>query len=81
MSCKSHKRSAAKTPTVEQIQAHDLLDIAALCIVVGGTKPVSKATVYRLVKSGRLPPPIHVSPNIRRWVRGAVVSAMTSGTA
>jgi predicted DNA-binding transcriptional regulator AlpA len=88
MSRKSRQRAVANrkpaVPSIEQIQAHDLIDVDAMCVLVGGNRPVNRATIYRNVKAGRLPKPIRVSPNVSRWVRPAVVSvlkAMTSGAA
>lgn len=42
-------------------------DIRYVCRFFGGTKPVSKATVYRMVKSGVLPAPISVNGS-SRWI-------------
>jgi hypothetical protein len=36
------------------------------CAVIGGSRPVSRATYYRGVKEGRYDPPLHPSPGISR---------------
>ncbi len=85
MSRKSRKptqrRKPIAVPSVEQIQAHDLIDIGAVCVLVGGTKPVNKATVYRGVAAGRLPKPVMVTPNSARWVRSEVLGAIQGAIA
>ena len=43
-----------------------LLDIKAVCIRLGGTRPVDPATIYRAVQAGTLPPPIKFG-RIARW--------------
>ena len=43
------------------------MSIDTLSERVGGTKPVSKSTIYRMVAKGLLPKPKHPSPGISRW--------------
>jgi hypothetical protein len=40
--------------------------IDAACKVIGGDKPISKATFYRGVARGIYPAPFHPSPNVSR---------------
>jgi predicted DNA-binding transcriptional regulator AlpA len=47
----------------------ELLDEAAACKFIGGSKPIHPATLWRGVKAGRYSPPVHVGPNIVRWLR------------
>jgi predicted DNA-binding transcriptional regulator AlpA len=50
--------------------ADDLVDIEEACRIVGGTQsPIHPSTFWRLVKSGDIPKPIHLAPQIRRWCR------------
>ena len=44
-----------------------LWDIQFVCRFFGGTKPISKATVYRMVKRRILPAPINVYGS-SRWI-------------
>jgi hypothetical protein len=45
-----------------------MLDIDELCIFWGGKKkPISKATAYREIKAGRIPPGRNVGPNTVRF--------------
>lgn len=50
----------------------DLLDIHAVCVFFGGTKPINRATVWRKIKEGIIPPPI---PELQRWDRAACEAA------
>jgi predicted DNA-binding transcriptional regulator AlpA len=68
-------------PTIEQIRGTDLLDIDAVCVVVGGTRPVHRATVYRAVEAKRLPRPIFTTPNTARWLRSEVEAALEQAKA
>ena len=63
-------------PTTDDIEKHDLVDVNAMCVLVGGNRPVNRATVYRAVKAGRLPRPVMVTPNVARWVRSEVEAAI-----
>jgi hypothetical protein len=47
----------------------ELLDEAAACRLIGGTKPIHPATLRRGVDAGRYSKPIRVSPNAKRWRR------------
>ena len=48
----------------------DLVDIEAACRIIGGTEtPIHPSTLWRLVKAGDLPKPIHLAAQIRRWRR------------
>lgn len=52
----------------DSLQDDDLLDEQAACRFYGGTKPISPATLWRGVRDGRYARPIHVGPQIVRWV-------------
>jgi predicted DNA-binding transcriptional regulator AlpA len=45
----------------------ELLDAAAACRFIGGSRPINAATLYRGVKAGIYPRPIKVAPNVSRW--------------
>ena len=55
-----------------------LLDLDAVCRLIGGSKPVHPATVWRGVKAGRYPKPIQVSAKLRRWRRSKLVEAIAA---
>ena len=56
--------------------ALDFLSIDEVCRVIGGSRPVNRATVYRAVAAGRLPKPVRVSPNVARWLRSELEVAL-----
>jgi GH24 family phage-related lysozyme (muramidase) len=51
----------------------DLIDTDAACSIVGGTKPIHRSTLWRLVKAGKLPAP---NKRLRRWDKRAFVAAV-----
>lgn len=64
----------------------DFLDIHAMCIRLGGTRPVSPSTVYRRVREGVLPRPVKIAPHAEpRWVKSdvdaAIMQALTDAKA
>jgi predicted DNA-binding transcriptional regulator AlpA len=67
-------------PTSSPATTLDLVDIDEGCRVAGGdAKPISRATFYRHVKSGRFPPPVKVTPGISRWQREKLIAAVLRG--
>jgi predicted DNA-binding transcriptional regulator AlpA len=54
----------------------ELLHRAAVCALLGGSRPLHPATLYRGVKAGRYPSPIHVGPGSSRWLRAEVEAAL-----
>lgn len=59
------------------LQLTDLLDGRAACVFFGGKeKPLHLATLYRGIKAGRYPAPIHVGPNTSRWLRSECDAAL-----
>ena len=54
----------------------ELLDVKAACKLIGGSKPIHPATLYRGIQAGRYPPGIPVSPNVRRWRKQKLVAAI-----
>src|SRR5271157_1316523 len=35
----------------------------------GGSRPIDPSTLYRGIRAGRYPAPIHIGPNASRWLR------------
>jgi predicted DNA-binding transcriptional regulator AlpA len=56
----------------------DLLDKRAVCRLLGGSKPIDQSTLWRWVKAGLLPKPIHIGPQVRRWSRQDCEAALRS---
>jgi predicted DNA-binding transcriptional regulator AlpA len=66
------------------LREDDLLDLKTVCRYFGGTRPIDPATLYRGIKKGRYPAPIHVGPGSSRWLRSeiqATLEAMIAGRA
>jgi predicted DNA-binding transcriptional regulator AlpA len=53
----------------------DLLDMEAVRRFWGGTKPVHRVTIYRLMNAGIVPKPYKVGPNTNRWRRTELKAA------
>lgn len=43
-----------------------------------GILPVSAATVWRMVRRGELPPPVHLSDGVTAWEETALVKAIAT---
>jgi predicted DNA-binding transcriptional regulator AlpA len=54
----------------------DLLDRATVCRYFGGSKPLHAATLYRGIKQGRYPKPLHVGPGSSRWLKDEVLACL-----
>lgn len=52
-----------------------LLDKGEVCRLFGGTKPINPSTLYRQIKQGRIPQPIHVGGS-SRWLRTECEAAL-----
>jgi predicted DNA-binding transcriptional regulator AlpA len=66
------------------MESSQLLDRDAACRFFGGTRPIHAATLYRGVRQGRYPKPVHVGPGSSRWLREeceAALQAMVEGRA
>lgn len=59
----------------------DLIDIKAVCRMLGGSRPVNPATVYRQVTAGTFPRPIKISPSSSRWFRSEIMAAIAERAA
>jgi predicted DNA-binding transcriptional regulator AlpA len=53
-----------------------LLDAKAACQLIGGSRPINPATLWRGVKSGIFPKPIKITPNANRWKRSELLDAI-----
>jgi predicted DNA-binding transcriptional regulator AlpA len=59
----------------------DLLDRVEVCRLFGGTKPINPSTLYRGIRDGLFPRPIHVGGS-SRWIRSeceAVLRTLMDG--
>jgi predicted DNA-binding transcriptional regulator AlpA len=82
--CRAHRLNLFLHPSSERGTVHMLadqvkllsgeedesyfLDIGAVCTFFGGSRPLSPSTIYRLVKAGRLPPPVSIGGS-SRWIQ------------
>jgi predicted DNA-binding transcriptional regulator AlpA len=57
-------------PRTSEPASDEMMTSLEACIFFGGEKrPLNLSTLYRGIKKGRYPYPVHVGPNISRWVR------------
>jgi hypothetical protein len=59
----------------------DYIDIEEARRIIGGTKPVHRATIYRNVALGRISPPDHPLPGISRFRRQVLLADLAAGKA
>jgi predicted DNA-binding transcriptional regulator AlpA len=55
----------------------ELLDKGEVCRYFGGSRPLHPATLYRLIKAGRIPSPIHIGAS-SRWLRQECEKALAA---
>jgi predicted DNA-binding transcriptional regulator AlpA len=55
----------------------DLLDKPAVFRLLGGSRPINAATLYRNIAKGRFPKPIKVAGS-SRWLRAEIEQALAS---
>jgi hypothetical protein len=55
------------------------LTLDEACKIIGGTRPISKATYYRNVRRGLLPAPHHPTPHTSRVRLDELVAALALG--
>jgi predicted DNA-binding transcriptional regulator AlpA len=58
------------------MESSQLLDRDAACRFFGGTRPINAATLYRGIRKGRYPKPVHVGPGSSRWLREECEAAL-----
>jgi predicted DNA-binding transcriptional regulator AlpA len=66
------------------MESSELLDRDAACRFFGGTRTINAATLYRGIRKGRYPKPVHIGPGSSPWLREeceAALQAMISGRA
>jgi predicted DNA-binding transcriptional regulator AlpA len=56
----------------------ELLDRVEVCRFFGGSRPINAATLYRGIRDGRYPRPVHIGPGSSRWLREECESALQS---
>jgi len=60
----------------------DLVDEKTARAIIGGAEtPISRATLWRGVKSGRYPRPLKVGPSSNRWKRSELVDVLERAAA
>jgi predicted DNA-binding transcriptional regulator AlpA len=56
----------------------ELLDSETVCRLLGGSRPINPATLYRGIRAGRYPRPIKVGPGSSRWLRSELETVLQS---
>jgi predicted DNA-binding transcriptional regulator AlpA len=59
------------------MQSNDLLDLKAACALIGGSRPINPATLYRNIRKGIYPSPIKSTPGSSRWLRIEIEAALS----
>jgi predicted DNA-binding transcriptional regulator AlpA len=57
------------------VSGDEMMTLAATCSFFGGDRPINPATLYRGIKVGRYPPPVHLGSRSSRWLRTECVAA------
>lgn len=57
------------------VSGDEMMTLAATCSFFGGDRPINPATLYRGIKVGRYPPPVHLGSRSSRWLRSECVAA------
>jgi predicted DNA-binding transcriptional regulator AlpA len=52
-----------------------LLDQEAVCSMLGGSRPIHVSSLYRYIRQGVMPRPVHIGAS-SRWVRTEVEAAL-----
>jgi predicted DNA-binding transcriptional regulator AlpA len=60
------------------MQSADLLDLRAVCALLGGSRPINGAPLYRGIRKGRYPAPIKIGPNASQWLRGEIEASLAA---
>lgn len=69
-------REGFAVPAAQNKFPIDLIDEAAARQIVGGNRPISKPTFYRMIAAGRLPRGVLVTPGSRRYSRQEIEAAI-----
>jgi len=60
----------------------DLVDERGACRILGGeASPISRASLWRGISSGRYPKPIKVAQSSNRWLRSELVEVVKQAAA
>jgi hypothetical protein len=51
------------------IGGDEMMSLGATCAFFGGDKPINPSTLYRGIKRGLYPPPVHQGIRMSRWLR------------
>lgn len=54
----------------------ELLDADTACRLLGGTRPLNRATLYRGIKDGRFPAPVKIGTVTSRWIKSECIAAI-----
>ena len=54
----------------------ELLDAKGACRILGGSRPINHATLYRGIADGRFPAPVKLGGGISRWVKAELLAAI-----
>jgi predicted DNA-binding transcriptional regulator AlpA len=62
---------------VEAVQDDlELIDAKEACRILGGSRPINPATLYRGIADGRFPPPVKLGGGTSRWVKAELRAAI-----
>jgi predicted DNA-binding transcriptional regulator AlpA len=59
----------------------ELIDEASACRILGGSRPISKHTLYRGIAAGRFPRGVRMGPNTVRYVRAEIEAVVQAAIA
>jgi predicted DNA-binding transcriptional regulator AlpA len=54
----------------------EMLDREAVCAFFGGNRPIDPSTLYRWIRTKRIPGPVKVGPGSSRWLRAECEAAL-----
>ncbi len=61
------------SPTEDGVE---LLDAKEACRILGGSRPINNATLYRGIADGRFPAPVKLGGGLSRWVKTELLAAI-----
>lgn len=54
----------------------ELVDAKEACRILGGSRPINHATLYRGIADGRFPAPVKLGRGTSRWLKVELVAAI-----
>lgn len=54
----------------------ELVDAKEACRILGGSRPINPATLYRGIADGRFPPPVKLGAGTSCWVKAELRAAI-----